>query len=75
MLLLGLGHCQLQQRRYQPSESQVIDDLAVINTIAIQPTDSTNGRSLTPIIMEKVEVVIYSAQQLLANFGFSVGNH
>jgi cyclophilin family peptidyl-prolyl cis-trans isomerase len=53
---------------------KVIDGLSVINTIAAQQTDSTNDRPLTPIVMEKVEVVTYSARQLFSNFGFTVGN-
>jgi len=54
---------------------KVIDGLAVINAIAAQPTDAANDRPLTPIAMEKVEVVTYSARQLLTNFGFIVGSH
>lgn len=53
---------------------KVIDGRAVINAIAAQPTDASNDRPLTPIVMEKVEVVAYSARQLLADFGFTVGS-
>lgn len=50
---------------------QVISGFEVINQIGAQPT-GTNERPLSNIVMEKVEVVTYAAEQLRLKFGFTV---
>lgn len=59
---------------------QVISGLEVITQIGAQPTTGTGNttvpddRPLSNIVMEKVEVVTYAAEQLRLKFGFTVPN-
>ncbi|MCD4679207.1 MAG: peptidylprolyl isomerase [Bacteroidales bacterium] len=48
-----------------------IDGMDIVSTIAEVPTNA-NDKPLTDVVMTKVEVVKYTAEELLTNFGFTV---
>lgn len=52
---------------------ETIDGLSVVTEIGNVPTNS-NDKPLTDVVMTKVEVVSYTAKELLDNYGFTVPN-
>ena len=52
---------------------QTIGGMDVVSEIAELPTDG-NNKPLNDVIMTKVEVVKYTAEEILTNFGFTVPN-
>jgi cyclophilin family peptidyl-prolyl cis-trans isomerase len=49
----------------------VINGMDAVSAIAVVPKDA-NDKPLTPVYMNKVEVVSYSTAQLMEQFGFSI---
>ena len=48
-----------------------IDGMDIVSNIAEVPTNASD-KPLTDVIMTKVEVVKYTAEELLTNFGFTI---